>query len=327
MGKFVDLTGQKFGKLLVEKRLENNQYKKAQFLCKCDCGNEIFAVGTLLKNGRIKSCGCLNRNDISGQRFGKLLVIKPTEHRTAKRICFLCRCDCGTEEVIVGKYLINGTVNSCKRCANLNIVYDLAGKQFGEWTVIDYAGNAKWNCVCSCGRKAVIQGRTLRNGTSTSCGKHKKPTNLIHGKSKTRLWVVWCGMKQRCYNPNSTHYKSYGARGIKICDEWLDFQNFHDWAYANGYDENAPKGKCTIDRIDNNKGYSPDNCRWISIKEQANNKQQSVWVKINGETKTLMEWCKVYNIKYHTVVGRIDNGWTAQRAITTPILTKKQGTV
>lgn len=170
----------------------------------------------------------------------------------------------------------------------------------------------------------VVRSGALKTGHTQSCGCYgfeiAREATTKHLKSDTRLYWVWHGMKQRCENPNSDSYKAYGGRGIKVCEEWSnDFVPFYEWAMANGYDENAPHGECTIDRIDNNKGYSPDNCRWITIKEQANNKQQSVWVEINGESKTVKTWCDIYKINYGCVMHRIHHmGWDAVKAITTP---------
>lgn len=164
---------------------------------------------------------------------------------------------------------------------------DLTGMRFGAFTVIKrsdslaYSKEAAWLCMCDCGNMRVVKGSKLRSGRSKSCGclqskqlaERNRTTKKIHGKAHTRLYHVWQGMHSRCYQKSHNRYHRYGARGITICDEWLhDFQAFYDWAIANGYDENAPKGQCTIDRIDNDKGYSPDNCRWVDMKTQATNK-------------------------------------------------------
>ena len=141
-----------------------------------------------------------------------------------------------------------------------------------------------------------------------------------HGESKTRLYGVWGNMRFRCNNPNDDHYKYYGAKGIKVCKEWDDFTAFRDWALANGYDENAPIGVCTIDRIDVNGNYEPSNCRWVDAKIQSQNrgryKTKNMWT-INGVTMNAAEWCRHYNISIPFVMYRIKKmGMTPYEALT-----------
>ena len=165
-------------------------------------------------------------------------------------------------------------------------VIDLTGQRFVRLTVIERRestkdGQATWLCQCDCGNQSVVTGGHLRTGHSTSCGclqieKRSQGNHVIHGKKHTRLYGVWAGMKKRCYNPKYEAYNRYGGRGITVCDEWLhDFGAFYDWAMDNGYDESAAYGKCTLDRIENDKGYSPENCRWVDMKTQSNNRSDS----------------------------------------------------
>lgn len=172
----------------------------------------------------------------------------------------------------------------------MSTVKDLTGQRFGRLTVIERAGkyippkgdqtHSLWLCVCDCGNVATVTGGKLRNGYTKSCGCLSRDVsreyNTKHGMSESKLYAVWRSLKQRCNNSRHKFYDQYGGRGITVCDEWLnDFKSFFDWAMANGYDENAPKWQCTLDRIDNNKGYSPDNCRWVDQKTQCNNRSHS----------------------------------------------------
>jgi hypothetical protein len=167
---------------------------------------------------------------------------------------------------------------------------------------------ATWLCQCECGNTVIVAGNNLQQGHVKSCGclpkygLHKK-----HELSKSRLFKILTGMGQRCYNPKNPNYGDYGGRGINICDEWLNKENgfiaFYNWAMANGYQENL-----SIDRINNDKGYSPDNCRWANSKWQCNNKRNTIKMEYNGETKTFIEWCQYFNISVTTARARYHRG-------------------
>lgn len=141
--------------------------------------------------------------------------------------------------------------------------------------------------------------------------------NAIHGRSKEKLFPVWKGILHRCYNEKDDYYSLYGGRGITVCEEWLnDYEAFREWAYSNGYDENAPYGQCTIDRIDVNRGYGPNNCRWVTAKEQANNRRSNHLVSGFGKTQNIRSWADELNIPYDKLYWRLSNrNWSIERVV------------
>lgn len=137
-----------------------------------------------------------------------------------------------------------------------------------------------------------------------------------HGGKGTRLYRIWQMMKNRCHNPKTPRFKDYGARGITVCDEWKDdFKTFYDWSMSHGYEEHL-----TIDRIDNDKGYSPDNCRWATYLVQGNNSRHNHTITYGGETHSLSDWARKLGIPVHVLSNRINKyDWTVERAFTTPV--------
>lgn len=206
---------------------------------------------------------------------------------------------------------------------------DLAGKTFGQLTVLERASEGQgsdphvcWRCRCSCGNTIVTSGQRLRNGTVQSCGCFRKvrmsklsiDSNTTHGKAKTKLYKVFYGMIDRCYNPNNTRYKNYGGRGIRICPEWLDnFPAFYAWAMAHGYHEGL-----SIDRIDNDQGYSPQNCRWTNVEQQNRNTRSNHLITYQGKTQTVVEWAEELGIPKTTLFTRLSRGWSVEATLNTP---------
>ena len=155
---------------------------------------------------------------------------------------------------------------------------------FGRLKVIRENGRTKdrhilWECQCKCGNKVNVSSSELVTGHTKSCGCLQKDIissmRYKHGDRDSRLYSVWKTMKKRCENKNCKSYKWYGAKGVSVCEEWQDYTKFKKWAIENGYNENAPKGECTIDRIDPFGNYEPSNCRWVSMAEQAKNKRNT----------------------------------------------------
>lgn len=205
---------------------------------------------------------------------------------------------------------------------------DLTGKRFGRLRVISRApnknGKPMWNCVCDCGTECVKAGGALRGGYTNSCGCYRKEySRLQHTKhsgsarkQRDRLYSVWNMMKQRCNDPNNKSYKNYGGRGISVCEEWAsDYQAFRAWSLQNGYDPDAPSFLCTIDRIDNDKGYSPENCRFVDSKTQAFNRRNTVFATIGGITKPAVEWAEINGINVNTLRLRLRSGWPPDLAV------------
>lgn len=199
------------------------------------------------------------------------------------------------------------------------------GSKIGRLTLIKYAGRGRGVrsyvvCECECGSVVEKLYSNLRYGTVKSCGCYKKEINrtkgVIHGASRRgktdKEYKVWSSMKQRCINPNNEYYKDYGDRGIGVCDRW-------DNSYGNFIDDigKCPRGK-SLDRIDNNKGYNPDNCRWASLKQQNFNKRNTIVLK----GKTLDEWSKITGIKRGTLDTRYRKGWSFEDIIS-PLRSKR----
>lgn len=207
-----------------------------------------------------------------------------------------------------------------------NPLIDLTGKRFGRLVVIEQAerksNRIAWLCRCDCGNEKIVIGKTLTNGLTKSCGCLRKElvkaNRTKHLKCESRIYITYNNMKKRCFYEGCDHYKWYGGENKTVCKEWLGengFKNFFEWAINNGYTD-----ELTIDRIDNTKGYSPDNCRWVTPKQNCRNKRNNHLITIDGETKTLVEWCEQYNISETVVRSRIRIGWDDIKSITTPKL-------
>jgi CRISPR/Cas system CSM-associated protein Csm2 small subunit len=251
--KITDITGKKYGKLTVIEFIENNSGKN-MWLCECDCEehNQVAVWQGNLHSGQTTSCGCIRIENLIGQKFGRLTVVKKAPNKTG-RVAWCCKCNCGNEDEI------------------------------------------------------IVVAHSLKQGSTLSCGCLNAENKLKHGMSKSRIYRIYRGMKDRCFNSNKSEYKYYGERGVTICDEWLDkengFINFYNWAMNNGYRDNLE-----IERLDVEGDYEPNNCAWITHFEQMSNTRQNVFVEINGEVKTVAEWSRVTGLEENTIRIRLKKG-------------------
>lgn len=231
MGRFIDVQGQKFGRLTaiepVRERDKNGRIT-VMWVCKCDCGNIVKTSANKLRTGHTRSCGCLQKQRVSESSFK-----------------------------------------------------NLAGKRFGRLTAVTAIrkanGGTAYECICECGRTTIVDRSNLTSGATKSCGCYRSEITAKlkynHGLHHHRLHTTWSNMKDRCYNPKNKEYKRYGGRKITVCDEWKEnFKCFYIWAIENGYQDNL-----TIDRIDNDKGYSPENCQWITLSENIRKMNMGRW--------------------------------------------------
>jgi len=205
---------------------------------------------------------------------------------------------------------------------------NLAGQKFGRLLVLYDTGERKnkhvvWHCRCDCGNEVDARGDNLTSGLARSCGCYNRErvaeVQATHGMSRHGgahpVYWVWHGMLQRCKNPNDKRYKYYGGRGITVCDEWHDAEKFIGWAVLNGWEKGL-----TLDRIDNNGNYKPDNCRWVTRKVQSRNMRSNHLIAFNGKTQTIAEWAEEIGINGSTLYNRINvSGWPIERALAEPV--------
>lgn len=203
-----------------------------------------------------------------------------------------------------------------------NKIKDLSGARVGKLIVIGQSGlddysRALWLCKCDCGNEVIRKSGTLsdaiKNSKSSHCG--CSPARLRHGltKANKRLYWVWAAIIQRCENKSSKDYSDYGGRGITVCHEWREnFENFYGWALSAGYAQGL-----TIDRIENEKGYFPENCQWVTIKDQIRNQRKTVFIEWNGEKRSLSEWAERQGLSEKTLRARLFSyKWPVEKALT-----------
>lgn len=198
---------------------------------------------------------------------------------------------------------------------------DLTGAKFHRWTVVGgyqrIDKQSYWLCRCECGTEKIVASGSLKNGSSKSCGCYRSETvknkETTHGLSKSPEWNTWSNIKQRCYNQNNERYREYGGRGIKVCERWLEsFENFYEDM------GNRPEGM-TIERIDADGDYCPENCRWATWHEQRRNKQDTDMIEFDGKIMCLSDWAAYVGISQPLLWKRIHSlGWNVEKALTTP---------
>lgn len=207
---------------------------------------------------------------------------------------------------------------------------NLLNKRFGRLLVIEETNERSsiqtviWKCKCDCGNITYVDTNRLTSGNTKSCGclsveSYRKPKIIKHGDCNSnsefhRLYIIWKGMKSRCNNQNGQKYKDYGGRGISVCEEWNEYMNFKDWALSNGYRSNL-----TIDRIDVNGNYEPNNCRWSDAVTQMNNMRTNTHIEYNGVVHTIAELARKYNLKQNTLIRRLNLGWSVDDALNKPV--------
>lgn len=299
--------------------------KEIEWICRCKCGNIKQQKVDNIKNGRSKKC---KECSIKEKRKKE----EPKEEKILK-LRFNNHLNWTEDNTFIGTY--KNFLKECKKRKEIKdkekeirqkeeLNKDL-GKKYGKLTVIEIIkpkkGNTKWRCKCDCGNEYIGIGKYIKYGNIKSCGciARELQENAIVYK---RIYKIFIGMIERCYNPNNKNFKNYGGRGIKVCEEWKkNPRKFIDWAYKNGYNEKAKRGECTIDRIDVNGNYEPNNCRWVDMKIQSKNKRRSGRIgkkyNIYGKEMTLKEIKEKYGISQQLFNYRIKKGMRNEEAVET----------
>lgn len=318
------------------------------------CGNEIHRMMIKGRNKwseLIKTCSCqkemkdkalenLKNEKMAliesrvGKVYGDYEIISVEDLDDIPKYVMKC-ITCGFEKTVSASAFDRLNFECHKHFNPIKYDDSYIGKKYNFLEILGFEYDDKSHrmakCRCDCNNVKLIIATNVVNGTVKSCG--CMTSKLLHDAfwkedalNRQRLYRIWTGMKQRCYNPNCDNYPDYGGRGITICDEWLgNYEAFKDWALSHGYSDNL-----SIDRINVNGNYEPSNCRWATMKVQANNKRpkrRTVQWTINGYTRDAKEWCKVFGISYETVMYRVSHkGMSIYDALTTPKMTEGRPT-
>ena len=305
---------------------------KKHLLCLCKCGSVKPILEATLKSNRIRDCGCgtYMLNKYIGKNFGKLTVHECYRKRLSGRINIIakCICECGKEKEFPISELNKGKILSCG-CLNkykYNKIYK--GKIYNGIEILEIIDENKIKalCKCHCGNifETKLYNLTSKNRYIINCNKCSNTNHLQWNKAnkKNRLRSIYDGMLRRCNNKEHKDYKYYGLKGVKICQQWQGengFYNFYEWAINNGYELNL-----TIDRINSNGNYEPNNCRWVSWQIQQNNRKSNVKFFIDNEYLSMAQISRKYNINPRTLRSRLkQQKMTIHEAISIPI--RKRG--
>lgn len=265
--------------------------------------------------------------DYLGKKINHLKPIAVSEIRAKDgSVQWVFKCDCGNEVVLPAFAVISGNNTSCG-CAKANMYkgketidrYNgYIGKRSGHLEVVGFEiypdkRPPMLKCKCDCGNLKLVLLGTFNHGKLLSCGCGISATK--HGYHKHKLYSILQGMKDRCYNKNNSNYHRYGGRGIKVCDEWrFHPEKFIEWSFSNGYIDGL-----SIDRIDNDWDYCPENCRWADRLTQSRNRSTNVMIEFGGKKMCLTDWSKELGMKKDTLRGRFRMGWDIERAFTEPV--------
>ncbi len=293
-----DLAGQRFGKLTAKSYLG-----KRRWLCICDCGKEVNIRHDHLLRMETQSCGCASAaEDLKGKKFGEWTVAERAGSLQTGSPLWRCSCSCGTEAIHQGSNLRSG---STKSCGCVPIFDDLTQRKFNRLTPVFRTDDEppKWVCKCDCGGYRTSLASNLTGGRTQSCGclllenaRFVSRYVTTHGKSRSRVYRIYRGMLSRCLNPKAFGYKKYGAAGIIVCERWREcFENFYEDM------GDPPSDDHTLDRKRNSDGYSPDNCRWATKKEQARNKSTCQYLTHKGVTACYSEWAELLGLPAQTI--------------------------
>jgi hypothetical protein len=320
--------GQVFGVWRVTEVQYDWEHHRQIWTLRCDvCGKtKVIKDSKNLKKGRGLSCShsyltktTIKREPINHDKswlgciFGTEKVV--AFHKTGNKNLWVCECQlCHSTHIRVPSAVKRGVAPRCI-CQHQKYDASWVGKKYGNLEIIEYK-KSRFVCRCNCGKEITVVPSNLIRGKIVSCGcvnaMKTSDRMTVHGDCKNgnraRLYRIYRGMIDRCTNPKSDNYANYGGRGIDICADWTNnYIAFREWALNNGYSD-----ELSIDRIDNDKGYSPDNCRWTTLGVQRANQRphkehskKIVW-EINGEIKSAIEWCKQYDISVPTVMYRIN---------------------